>query len=56
MMSPEEFIQNRYDLNSEQLDDWRQQMKKLKGFDFENIVDLMESYSQYVIEKSNDEK
>ncbi len=31
-MTPEEFIQDRYDLNSEQLDDWRDQMKKLRGF------------------------
>ena len=44
-MTPEEFIQDRYDLNSEQLDDWRDQMRKLRGFDFENIIDLMESYS-----------
>ena len=41
----EEFIQDRYDLNSEQLDDWRDQMKKMRGFDFDNIIDLMDSYA-----------
>ena len=47
MLTPEEYIQNRYDLNSEQLDGWREQMVHLKGFNFDNIPDLMDAYANY---------
>lgn len=46
----EEFIPNYLDANSEFMESMREQMSKLKGFNFDNIPDLMIEFAKLHVE------
>ena len=50
----EEFIKDRYDLNSEQLERIKENMSKMPMIDFDNIPDLMESYTKYILDYASE--
>lgn len=50
----EEFIKDRYDLNSEQLEKIKENMSKMPMIDFDNIPDLMESYAKYILDYASE--
>jgi uncharacterized protein YecA (UPF0149 family) len=54
-MDPYEFIKDRYDWSYDDLDRLRDAMADLPMIDFENIIDLMESYSEHKLEKKEKE-
>ena len=51
-MDPYEFIKDRYDFSNDDLDRLRDAMQSLPMIDFENIIDLMESYSEYKLKNN----
>jgi Asp-tRNA(Asn)/Glu-tRNA(Gln) amidotransferase C subunit len=52
-MDPYEFIKDRYDMSGYDLDLLRDAMTNLPMIDFENIIDLMEAYSEHKKPKQN---
>ena len=52
MMTTEEFIKDRYDFNSEQLEEIRDRMSTLPRINFDNIPDLMVSFAQYHVKEA----
>mgnify|MGYP003436559226 CR=1 FL=1 len=54
--TPEKFIQLYLGVNDEFMESMKEQMSKFRGFDFDNITDLMNEYatlkSKYHVEKA----
>lgn len=46
-MDAHEFIRERYDWSCEDLERWSDAMKALPGADFDNVIDLMDSFAEF---------
>lgn len=52
MITAEEFIRERYDWSSEDLERWIDKMSQLPMADYNNVIDLMISFAQYHVVKA----
>lgn len=49
-MTAEEFIKNYYDENDDFIEFMREQMSELKGFNYENVPDLMVEFAKFHVD------
>ncbi len=47
ILTAEEFIKERYDWSSSDLEKWIENLSKLPMADYSNVIDLMESFAKY---------